>query len=98
MNEQSIIRSAELGGNPIDKQSFGLKRLTQEPLDNWHEVDWKSVNYSIANLRARMFACKRRALSKDGKVVKIAKRQLRRLQVLMLNSKHNILQSIRKVT
>lgn len=59
-----------------------------EEIEAWSEINWKVVNKSITNLRRRIFDAKREKRYKA----------LRSLQKLMLNSKANILYSIRKIS
>jgi RNA-directed DNA polymerase len=57
-------------------------------LTDWHDVDWKKVNKEVTKLRYRIFtSCKNGAFKK-----------VRKIQKLMLNSKSNLLQSIRRIT
>jgi RNA-directed DNA polymerase len=57
-------------------------------LEDWHDIDWKSVNSLVTKLRFRIFTC---CKSKNYKKAK-------QVQRLMLKSKANLLQSIRRVT
>lgn len=62
---------------------------TIEQLDEeWQSIDWQSVDKRVRNLRRRIF----RAI-KDGQW-----NQARSLMKLMLHSRSNLLQSVRKVT
>jgi RNA-directed DNA polymerase len=60
----------------------------KETYDDWHDIDWQTVNKNVNRLRARIF---RAARQKDFK-------NLRNLQELILNSSDNFLLSIRKST
>jgi len=57
-------------------------------LQDWQLVDWKTVNKDVRNLRQRIFAA-----SKENNLKKVGN-----LQKLMLRSRANWLQSIRRVT
>lgn len=64
-------------------------RFTNVPeLNNWHEIDWQAVNADVKSLRQRIFTASRK---NDRKTVK-------NLQKLMLRSRANWLQAIRRVT
>jgi RNA-directed DNA polymerase len=56
-------------------------------INDWSDIDWKSVNKSVIKLRRRIFDAKRDNLN-----------SLRSLQKLMLISSANILYSIRKIS
>jgi RNA-directed DNA polymerase len=58
-----------------------------DPID-WHAVDWKRVYRHVKNLRQRIFRA-----SRDGDLKKV-----RSLQRLMLRSRANVLESVRRVT
>jgi RNA-directed DNA polymerase len=55
---------------------------------DWHAIDWKRVYRSVKNLRQRIFRA-----SRDGDL-----KQVRSLQRLMLRSRVNIFESVRRVT
>ena len=57
-------------------------------LDNWHQIDWNKVNAKVRSLRERIFV----ASKKDNL------KQVSNLQKLMLRSRSNWLQSIRRIT
>lgn len=57
-------------------------------IENWSDINWKLVNYTVRNLRRRIFDAKRKNDNKN----------LRSLQRLMLKSTSNILYCIRKVS
>jgi RNA-directed DNA polymerase len=58
-----------------------------DPID-WHAIDWKRVYRHVKNLRQRIFRA-----SRDGDLKKV-----RSLQRLMLRSRANMLESVRRVT
>ena len=60
---------------------------TEGPTD-WHAVNWRAVNRQVRNLRGRIFRATREG---DHKKV-------RNLQKLMLRSRSNTLQSVRRIT
>lgn len=60
---------------------------TQLNLSSWSDINWKKVNRDVTDLRARIFACRRKG---DYK-------KLRNLQRLMISSASNTLFSIRRV-
>ncbi|MGK7892816.1 MAG: group II intron reverse transcriptase/maturase [Xenococcus sp. (in: cyanobacteria)] len=62
--------------------------IVSNRMDDWHSVNWRSVNRSIRNLRRRIFRA-----TVEGDLKKV-----RSLQKLMLKSFSNVLSSIRKVT
>jgi RNA-directed DNA polymerase len=57
-------------------------------LQDWQLVDWKTVNEDVRNLRQQIFVA-----SKENNLKKVGN-----LQKLMLRSRANWLQSIRRVT
>jgi RNA-directed DNA polymerase len=57
-------------------------------LDNWHEIDWQVVEAKVRNLRQRIFEARR-----NNQLT-----TLKNLQKLMLRSRANWLQAIRRVT
>jgi RNA-directed DNA polymerase len=58
-----------------------------DPID-WHAIDWKRVYRNVKNLRQQIFRA-----SRDGDLKKV-----RSLQRLMLRSRANVLESVRRVT
>ena len=62
--------------------------VTSGDLLDWHAIDWKRVYRRVKNLRQRIFRA-----SRDGDLKKV-----RSLQRLMLRSRANIFESIRRVT
>jgi RNA-directed DNA polymerase len=58
-----------------------------DPID-WHAIDWKRVYWHVKNLRQRIFRA-----SRDGDLKKV-----RSLQRLLLRSRANVLESVRRVT
>ena len=62
--------------------------VTSGDLLDWHAIDWKRVYRSVKNLRQWIFRA-----SRDGDLKKV-----RSLQRLMLRSRANIFESIRRVT
>lgn len=56
---------------------------------SWHSVNWKMVESKVNKLKSRIFL---------AKLQKANVKKIRRLQSLMLNSKANLLYSIRKIT
>lgn len=57
-------------------------------LNSWHQVDWETVNTSVKNLRQRIYVA-----SREGDRFKV-----KNLQKLILRSRANWLQAIRRVT
>jgi RNA-directed DNA polymerase len=55
---------------------------------DWHAIEWKHVDRTVKNLRQRIFRA-----SRDGDLKKV-----RSLQRLMLRSRANIFESVRRVT
>ena len=55
---------------------------------DWHAIDWKRVYRTVKNLRQRIFRA-----SRQGDLTRV-----RSLQRLMLKSKANALESVRRVT
>jgi RNA-directed DNA polymerase len=62
--------------------------VTSGDLLDWHAIDWKHVYRMVKNLRQRLFRA-----SRDGDLKKV-----RSLQRLMLRSRANIFESVRRVT
>jgi RNA-directed DNA polymerase len=62
--------------------------VTSGDLLDWHAIDWKRVYRSVKNLRQRIFRA-----SRDGDL-----KTVRSLQRLILRSRANIFESIRRVT
>jgi RNA-directed DNA polymerase len=62
--------------------------VTSGDLLDWHAIEWKRVYRSVKNLRQRIFRA-----SRDGDLKKV-----RSLQRLMLRSRANIFESVRRVT
>ncbi len=62
--------------------------VTSGALLDWHAIDWQRVYRSVKNLRQRIFRA-----SRDGDLKKV-----RSLQRLMLRSRANIFESVRRVT
>jgi RNA-directed DNA polymerase len=70
------------------KDRFSNEIGTKEPLNNWAEINWKSINKRVRNLRQRIYrATENRQWNK-----------VRSLMKLMLRSYSNLLLSVRKVT
>ena len=67
-------------------EELSYKNVTA--LNSWHEIDWQRVNANVKNLRHRIFVA-----SREG-----ADKTVKNLQKLMLRSRANWLQSIRRVT
>lgn len=61
---------------------------SEKTLTNWQDVDWKMVNSRVTKLRFKIFTC---CKNKEF-------RKAKSFQRLMLKSKANLLQSIRRVT
>src|SRR3712207_6246770 len=67
----------------------GLANGTEgHPFTDWNAVNWRKVERSVRNLRQRIFRA-----SEEGD-----RRKVRSLQKLMLRSRANTLQSVRRVT
>jgi RNA-directed DNA polymerase len=62
--------------------------VTSGDLLDWHAIEWKHVYRTVKNLRQRIFRA-----SRDGDLKKV-----RSLQRLMLRSRANIFESVRRVT
>jgi RNA-directed DNA polymerase len=62
--------------------------VTSGDLVDWHSMDWKHVYRTVKNLRQRIFRA-----SRDGDL-----KHVRSLQRLMLQSRANALESVRRVT
>ena len=62
--------------------------VTSGDILDWHSVDWKCVHRTVKNLRQRIFRA-----SRAGDLKKV-----RSLQRLMLKSRANVLDSVRRVT
>ena len=60
----------------------------EDPLTDWHQVDWRQAEREVRRLRARIFTA-----AKAGDLSRV-----RRLQKLMLRSRSNALVSVRRVT
>src|SRR4051812_43448801 len=58
------------------------------PITDWKAIDWRKVERNVRNLRQRIFRA-----SKEGD-----RRKVRSLQKLMLRSRSNALQSVRRIT
>ncbi len=61
---------------------------TEEPLNDWFDIDWQTVDKRVRNLRQRIYRA-----TQDGQWNKV-----RSLMKLMLRSYSNLLQSVRKIT
>jgi RNA-directed DNA polymerase len=62
--------------------------VTSGDLLDWHAIEWTHVYRTVKNLRQRIFRA-----SRDGHLKKV-----RSLQRLMLRSRANIFESVRRVT
>jgi RNA-directed DNA polymerase len=62
--------------------------VTSGALVDWHAITWRHVHRTVKNLRQRIFRA-----SRDGDL-----RRVRSLQRLMLKSRANVLESVRRVT
>ena len=60
----------------------------REPLENWADIDWKSVNSKVRNLRQRIYRA-----TENGQWNKV-----RSLTKLMIKNYSNLLLSVRRVT
>lgn len=72
----------------LDDTYMELDSNSPDSFPSWNELDWKEIDTQVKRLRQRIFIAAR-----NGK-----RKELGNLQRLMVNSKLNILQSIRKVT
>jgi RNA-directed DNA polymerase len=62
--------------------------VTSGDAEDWHAIDWKRVYRTVKNLRQRLFRA-----SRDGDLTRV-----RSLQRLMLHSRANACDSVRRVT
>src|SRR5262245_66394995 len=62
--------------------------VTSGAVVDWHSIDWKHVYRTVKNLRQRIFRA-----SRDGDL-----KHVRSLPRLMLKSRANALESVRRVT
>src|ERR1700730_12323492 len=68
--------------------SVGVVSGPEGEILGWHVVDWRACEENVRRLRQRIFTA-----SKAGDLARV-----RRLQRLMLRSRSNTLQSVRRVT
>ncbi|MHB1836268.1 MAG: group II intron reverse transcriptase/maturase, partial [Solirubrobacteraceae bacterium] len=76
---------------PEDKLDATAQVVVSGPEDDeldWRQIDWRRVEHDVRRLRQRIFTA-----SKAGDLPRV-----RRLQALMLRSRANTLQSVRRVT
>jgi RNA-directed DNA polymerase len=88
-----VKRKTTMTPEPEDKldaatTAVGVVNGPEDATLDWHQIDWRAVEASVRRLRQRIFTA-----SQAGDLARV-----RNLQKLMLRSRANTLQSVRRVT